>query len=124
MRKWKTLSQLLDQIEHGYDLPFSVPMTAFSRAVDGYTPLHIASIWDDSDAIILLLATGLNVNVQSDTGRTPLHAAVSLGHINAASALLIAGASVSLETKYGCSPLGIANRLRYYSIIELLRSYA
>lgn len=43
----------------------------------GQTPMHIAALWGNVEAIQVLLAAGANVNVENVRGTTPLHFAAA-----------------------------------------------
>ena len=72
-------------------------LTVNSRDSSGDTPLHIAAIWGDADAIESLLAAGADVNAKGDMSCTPLHYAVSQGKVEAAKSLIKHGASLDIK---------------------------
>jgi len=72
-------------------------MTVNSRDASGDTPLHIASIWGDIDAIETLLAAGADINARGDMNCTPLHYAVSQNKVEAAKSLIKHGALLDIK---------------------------
>jgi len=88
---WISLEALLLYIEDNFT--FDAPVTVDSRAGDGDTPLHLASVWGDLSAIEILLAAGADPNARGDLGCSPLYNAVTFGHVRTARRLLLAGAS-------------------------------
>ena len=59
---------------------------------DGTTALHWAVLWNDDEAVNLLLRAGANVKAANRYGATPLSEAVSAGSAAMIEALLKAGA--------------------------------
>ena len=100
MSRWKSLEALLEEIADTCP-PFDPPVTVGSRRSDGDTPLHVAAIWGDVEAIEMLVDVGADVNAAGDMGCTPLHEAVGQGHVAAAQRLLAAGASPFILNEFG-----------------------
>lgn len=53
------------------------------QAKDGYTALHMAAYWGQSEMIKLLLQKGADINAVNHAGRTPLYLAAYRDHFTA-----------------------------------------
>lgn len=73
-----------------------------------YTPLHLATVWDQPQAIHELAAAGADLNSQDLQQHTPLHLAASLQQLRALDALVAAGAGSHSRNKDGQTPLHVA----------------
>ena len=74
--------------------------------LDGFTPLHLAVIWNRIEIAKLLIDSGADVMAKEDRyGRTPLHEAVYWRNIELAKLLIASGADVNAKTNYGFTPL-------------------
>lgn len=62
---------------------------------NGYTPLHVASVYGAVRCVHGLIAHGASLRAQQRDGRTPLHLAIQHGRLEAVAALLDAGANLS-----------------------------
>jgi hypothetical protein len=71
-------------------------------------PLHDAVKRGDEAQVTTLLATGIDINQQSDIRETPLHKAVNVGHVGIIRLLLDHGASVQKSDSFDATPLHIA----------------
>lgn len=87
------------------------------------TPLHIASIWGDVDAIKLLVEAGANINAQGEHGYTPLHEYIEQGHYNAAKTLILLGASMEIANNDGLTPAQLAALLGENRILQLFTQH-
>ncbi len=65
---------------------------ANSKGLFSTYPLHVAAIWGDCEAILLLVNAGARVNQRGEYGFTPLMEAVAQGHQPAAKLLIALGA--------------------------------
>ena len=91
---------------------------------DGVTPLIIASILGNEDAVDLLLELDANVNHMSKNGITPLIAASTMGHSNIVKKLLVAEAEPDKVHPYGkTSSLHFASEMGHTDVIALLCKY-
>jgi len=85
----------------------------------GSTPIHIAAIRGDIDAIKLLMEVGVDINAQGEHGYTPLHEAVEQGQLEVAKLLLENGCNTSLVNGDGLTPLDLARALKEQKMIEI-----
>lgn len=74
----------------------------------GDTPLHIAVVQNDLEAIELIVDAGGDVNATDEEGYTPLHEAVEQGNDSAVHLLLRLGASVNAKKNNGYTPCDLA----------------
>jgi hypothetical protein len=76
----------------------------------GWTPLHVAVLFDQSDVIEVLLANKADVNVKEGVdGQTPLHKAVDYGDKKRTIELLVNhGAEINAKDDNGKTPLDTA----------------
>ena len=81
-----------------------------ARSADGFTPLHLAAFFGQTDASRLLLARGAACD-PAGTGwmtGTPLHAAAAGSHAAIVAMLLEAGADPNTRQRHGFTPLHAA----------------
>lgn len=83
------------------ELKNGVPVDA--KAECGLTPLHVATLFDQSATAKLLLSSGADVSLTDGKGNTALHMASFLGHIDIVPALLKAGADPAVRNHLGFS---------------------
>jgi ankyrin repeat protein len=88
---------------------------------DGTTALHWAIVWNNEEAVNLLLRAGANVKARNRYGSTPLSEAVSTGSAGMVDALLKAGADpTTLTTEDGETVLMTAARAGNADVVRLL----
>ena len=100
------------------------PSSVAARSGDGFTPLHLAAFFGQTDAVSLLVARGSEVDARG-TGwmiGTPLHAAASARHLDAARFLLDAGADPNARQAGDFTPLHGAAHNGDAALVELLLS--
>eukprot|EP00066_Takifugu_rubripes_P001091 XP_003962054.1 PREDICTED: BRCA1-associated RING domain protein 1 [Takifugu rubripes] len=86
----------------------------------GETPLHIASIKGDAEAVKELLDQGADPNMKDNAGWTPLHEACNLGHLGVVEVLVSGGALLNTPGYENDSPLHDAVRNGQLAIAQLL----
>jgi ankyrin repeat protein len=100
------------------------PSSVAARGGDGFTPLHLAAFFGQTDAVALVLARGAEVDARG-TGwmiGTPLHSAASARHRDAARFLLDAGADPNARQAGDFTPLHGAAHNGDAALVELLLS--
>ena len=93
-----------------------------AKADDGSTPLHWASLQDETEVAAVLLSAGADVNAKADVSATPLHWAARNGHAEVAGVLLSAGADVNAKADDGDTPLHQATEKGHAEVVKLLRA--
>ncbi len=101
---------------------------AFARDLEpylrdaGFTELHAAAWNNDSQKIVSLVRSGMNVNVAANTGITPLHSAAMEGRVDAVRTLIALGADLEAREEYGRTPLFLAAEIYLHpkAVLELL----
>ena len=84
------------------------------------TPLAVAVLHKDKEAIKLLLDKGAYINMPTAQGMTPLHFAVTTENPSMVSYLLELGADPTAKTIAGLTPLIIAERNDLHTIADIL----
>jgi ankyrin repeat protein len=100
------------------------PVGVHTRGGWQSTPLHIAAIRGDVEAITALLDAGADIQSRGEHGYSPLHEAVEQGHIEAVRLLLERGASLIATSDDGSTPIQSAQILKEREIEALLKKYA
>ena len=91
-----------------------------AKDVEGYTPLHIAVIFERKEIVELLIsAEGLELNAKMKGGDTPLHCAALKGHKEIIELLIANGANVNAKGDYG-TPLHSATSKEDKQTVALL----
>ncbi len=85
--------------------------SASMRGATGNTPLHVASLRGDRNAVGLLLEAGADPNAVGEGGCTPLHKALEGQHLQVARMLLAAGGGLDATNQGGVSPRDLAKGL-------------
>ena len=95
-------------LEHGAD----VNARAQEPGSNGWTPLHIASVFGNSEVVRLLLERGADINARAEDDSTPLHQASSSGYetLEVVRLLLENGADVKAKDKDGKTALQVLGR--------------
>ncbi|KAL8614687.1 hypothetical protein ACOMHN_046574 [Nucella lapillus] len=86
----------------------------------GFTPLHIASHYGNTNVSSLLIQRGADVNFKAKNNITPLHVASRWGKSNMVQVLLDYKAIIDEKTRDGLSPLHCAARSGHEAVVDLL----
>ncbi|XP_040057061.2 BRCA1-associated RING domain protein 1 [Gasterosteus aculeatus] len=86
----------------------------------GETPLHLAAIKGDVEAVNTLLDQGADPNLKDNAGWTPLHEACNLGHLLVVELLVSRGALLNTPGYENDSPLHDAVRNGHPAIVQQL----
>ncbi|XP_029967906.1 BRCA1-associated RING domain protein 1 [Salarias fasciatus] len=86
----------------------------------GETPLHLAAIKGDAEAVKELLEQGADPNLRDHAGWTPLHEACNLGHVAIVEILVSKGALLNTPGYENDSPLHDAVRNGHPAVVKLL----
>ncbi|XP_041940161.1 BRCA1-associated RING domain protein 1 [Alosa sapidissima] len=86
----------------------------------GETPLHLAAIKGDVEAVKRLLEQGADPNLKDNAGWTPLHEASNHGHAAVVEALILGGSLLNTPGYQNDSPLHDAVRNGHAAIVRLL----
>ena len=97
------------------------PVGPRTRGNFGNTPLHVAAVRGEVDAIEALLDAGAEINAAGEHGYTALHEAVEQGQGEVVRLLLARGASVSAHNAEGQRALDIAEWLDNPQTAAMLR---
>lgn len=79
-----------------------------SVGIFGETPLHVAVVQNDLEAIQLIVGAGGDINAAGEEGYAPLHEAVEQGSVDAVHLLLELGASMNTINSNGHTPYDLA----------------
>jgi ankyrin repeat protein len=92
------------------------------HAYDGWTPLHLAAFFGQTDAARLLLDAGADVNAVSHNSlaNTPLHAATAGKHSDVALLLFTSGADAHAVDAGGYTPQQIASQNQLKAVVEAM----
>ncbi|HEY3901888.1 MAG TPA: ankyrin repeat domain-containing protein [Chthoniobacter sp.] len=108
MSNSQVLAELLRQINEVPDFAGSEVTSPNSRNVLGDTPLHVAAVWGDMNAIRILVESGALLDAPGEYGYTPLHEAIEQRNVEAALLLAAFGARLDIPNDDGRTPLDIA----------------
>ncbi|XP_061181777.1 ankyrin-2-like [Saccostrea echinata] len=86
----------------------------------GFTPLHIAAHYGNTNVGSLLIQRGADVNFKAKNNITPLHVASRWGKPNMVTLLLDNKAIVDEKTRDGLTPLHCAARSGHENVVDLL----
>lgn len=90
-------------------------------SVELWTPMHIAALAGQIDAVKLLCSRGASLNLKSADGSLPLHLAVRNEHVEVVKFLVENGSAMDTDISE-LSPVGYAIKLQNQSIIDCLRT--
>ena len=103
-----SLAAVLEEIARLADFSgVDVPSVAM-RGTWGATPLHVAAVRGDRNAVRVLLDAGADPNAVDDAGRTALHDALAHPHVQVARMIVAAGGQLDAKNRDGVSPREMA----------------
>lgn len=88
-------------------------------SVELWTPMHVAALAGQVDAVEFLYSRGASVNLESADGSLPLHLAVRNEHVEVVKFLVEHGSAMDTDI-HGLSPVGYAAQLQNQPIIDCL----
>lgn len=88
---------------------------------DGDALIHLVASYGGRDEIVLLVASGADVNAVGDMGYTPLHNAAVKGRLDVINTLLALGADPRIKSEFGSTPLDDAERYEHKEAAHILR---
>ena len=86
----------------------------------GESPLMLAAIDNNREAVELLIHYGANINQQANDGASPLYGAVLENNIEMVELLLRRGALIDLPDHEGCTPFQVSVRESFYCLSKIL----
>ena len=89
----------------------------------GYTPLHLAAIYDHKEIAEILIDEGADVNAKNKRDMTPLHQASRSGRKEIAELLIAKGADVNAKDENSLTPLDQAIQRNKTETANLLRKH-
>lgn len=92
----------------------------FATDKAGWSALHYAARWGETDMVRSLVNKGLDINLPAKDGWTPLMLAGIHEHYSTFNELLIAGADTSLQTKAGNTIAQLASQKELLTLHELM----
>ena len=112
------LGAVMDEIDRD-------PSRSASHSNDGWTPLHLAAFFGQSELAGALLDRGADVNARSANSmkNTPLHAAAAGGQIELMRLLLMRGADANASQEGGWTALHSAAQTGNREMVELLLAH-
>ena len=87
-------------VEQGADIEKADP--------DGWTPLHVASVYGCVEVVRFLLEEGADRDKAGNSGWTPLHFAARYGHMDVVMLLMSYGSDLNVRSRYGQLPIDVA----------------
>jgi ankyrin repeat protein len=97
----RSVEEFLKEISGNPGFEEMTEITVNSRSYLSDTPLHVAAIWNDVEAIKLLVEAGADINARDSFGETALHDAALQKHRAAYDLLLLLGADPSINNNDG-----------------------
>uniref|UniRef100_A0A0B7BMJ6 ZU5 domain-containing protein n=1 Tax=Arion vulgaris TaxID=1028688 RepID=A0A0B7BMJ6_9EUPU len=86
----------------------------------GFTPLHIAAHYGNTNVATLLIQRNADVNFRAKNNITPLHVCSRWGKLNMVNLLLDNNATIDEKTRDGLTPLHCASRSGHESVVDTL----
>jgi len=101
---------------------WSLSFDVSTHDISSGTPLHVAALVDNDDAVKLLLEHGAFIDSLDDQGRTPLHVAADSGSFDVAELLLSHAANPNARDKTLKTPIMLAAAKGQEDILRLLKN--
>ncbi|MBI3897503.1 MAG: ankyrin repeat domain-containing protein [Gammaproteobacteria bacterium] len=117
-----TLKSVLAKIQEVTEFLGTELTDVNQRGIFGNTPLKVATVWGDPQAVRVLIEAGADVNAKVEDGYTPLHHAIAQGHSAVARLLIDNGARADMSNNDGQTPLDFAYKYGQREIAELLQA--
>lgn len=102
------LSELIKKYSNHPDFLGSDILDVNQKGAIDDTMLHISSRRNLTDEILILLASGANIDIQGDLGYTPLQYACMQGNTEAVKILLEYSANTKIKNEFGQTAIDIA----------------
>ncbi|XP_076454790.1 uncharacterized protein LOC143289416 isoform X40 [Babylonia areolata] len=116
----KSAALLLQNEQNNVDLQTKSGGLVNDTTKSGFTPLHIASHYGNTNVSTLLIQRGADVNFKAKNNITPLHVASRWGKSNMVQLLLDHKAVIDEKTRDGLTPLHCASRSGHEAVVDLL----
>ena len=120
--KYADLAQLLIAVHKLPAFDFLDKCEVNSKGDFGDTPLHVAAVWGDVDAINLLIRNGAMINAIGENGYTPLHEAIGSDNTDAAKELIASGADPFIKNTDGNDCFKLSEAVGNQEILAFLKS--
>jgi hypothetical protein len=98
-----------------------IAVTATTANALGTTPLHIAAMRNECEAIVALARSAAVLDARGEHGFTPLHEAAAQGHVAAVGVLVALGAATGALDADGNTPRDVAACGGHKAVVECLR---
>ncbi|KAL8597428.1 hypothetical protein ACOMHN_050926 [Nucella lapillus] len=116
----KSAALLLQNEQSNVDLQTKSGGLVNDTTKSGFTPLHIACHYGNTNVSTLLIQRGADVNFKAKNNITPLHVASRWGKSNMVQLLLDHNAIIEEKTRDGLTPLHCAARSGHEAVVDLL----
>lgn len=84
-------------------------------------PISYAAYWGNVRAVMCLIESKADINLQNKYGRTAVHFAAMGGHAENVTLLKIAGANLNIVDAWGRKPSDYARRRGFLDVVESLK---
>lgn len=114
---------LSHELEQSYVLFFcSYELNLKIKNEEKQTPLHVAVLVKNQEAVELLINKGADLNINGNAGQTPLHVAISAKNQDAIKLLIEKGADLKIKDNYNQSALDLATSMNDQAAILLIKN--
>lgn len=87
---------------------------------NGHAPIHYAVLFNNYNALTLILQYQTNINIQDRLGNSALHSAIMIKNTSMVELLLKYKPNINLRTKTGDTPLHLACNFEQYQIAKMI----